>query len=335
MASTAPSAFIVSLPKAELHLHLEGSIDPPTLLELKKRHGKKGALAEAEQLYRYNDFTGFLMAFKTVTEELQTPEDYELITYRLMEKLKAENVLHAEVYVSVGVCLWRKQDFDSLFAGLERGRERGERDFGVSLLWIFDAVRQFGVDKAQPVAELAVRYKGQSVVGFGIGGDERQAAPELFRDVYAYAAANGLRLTAHAGETAGPGSVWGALNLPAERIGHGFSASQDPELVEELSRRQIPIEICITSNLRTGLCPTIGEHPVRNYFDQGVMVTLNTDDPAMFATSLSREYQLAQDNFGFSNEHLRELARNSFEASFLPAEKKLQFLDIFDTAAAK
>jgi len=335
MASTASSAFIVALPKAELHLHLEGSIDPPTLLELKKHHGKKGTLAEVEQLYRYADFTGFLMAFKTVTEELQTPEDYELITYRLMQKLKAENVLHAEVYLSVGVCLWRKQDFDSIFAGLERGRERGERDFGVSLLWIFDAVRQFGAEKAQQVAELAVRYKGPSVVGFGIGGDERQAAPELFRDVYAYAATDGLRLTAHAGETAGPGSVWGALNLPAERIGHGFTASQDPELVEALSTRQIPLEICITSNLRTGICATIAEHPVRNYFDQGVMVTLNTDDPAMFATSLSREYQLAQDTFGFTDEHLRELARNSFEASFLPAEKKLQFLDIFDAAAAK
>jgi aminodeoxyfutalosine deaminase len=157
----------------------------------------------------------------------------------------------------------------------------------------------------------------------------------LFRDVYAYAAKNGLRLTAHAGETAGPGSVWGAVNLPAERIGHGFTASQDCELVEALSKRQIPVEICITSNLRTGICPTIAEHPVRNYFDQGVMVTLNTDDPEMFATSLSREYQLAQDAFGFTDEHLRELARNSFEASFLPAEKKLQFLDIFDAAAAK
>jgi len=335
MASTASSAFIVGLPKAELHLHLEGSIDPPTLLELKKHHGKKGTLAEVEQLYRYADFTGFLMAFKTVTEELQAPEDYELITYRLMQKLKAENVLHAEVYLSVGVCLWRKQDFDSIFAGLERGRERGERDFGVSLLWIFDAVRQFGAEKAQRVAELAARYKGPSVAGFGIGGDERQAAPELFRDVYAYAATNGLRLTAHAGETAGTGSIWGALNLPAERIGHGFTASQDPELVEALSTRQIPVEICITSNLRTGICPNIAEHPVRNYFDQGVMVTLNTDDPAMFATSLSREYQLAQDTFGFTDEHLRELARNSFEASFLPAEKKLQFLDIFDAAAAK
>jgi aminodeoxyfutalosine deaminase len=335
MASTSPSAFIASLPKAELHLHLEGSIDPPTLLELKKRHGKKGTLSEIEQLYRYKDFTGFLMAFKAVTEELQTPEDYELITYRLMEKLKADNVLHAEVYVSVGVCLWRKQDFSAIFKGLERGRERGEHDFGVSLLWIFDAVRQFGADKAQHVAELAVLLRTPSVIGFGIGGDERQAAPELFRDVYTYAANNGLRLTAHAGETAGPGSVWGALNLPAERIGHGLTAWQDPELVEELSTRQIPVEICITSNLRTGVCPTIAEHPVRNYFDQGVMVTLNTDDPAMFATSLSREYQLAQDTFGFTDEHLRELARNSFEASFLPAEKKLKFLDIFDAAATK
>jgi aminodeoxyfutalosine deaminase len=335
MASTSPSAFIASLPKAELHLHLEGSIDPPTLLELKKRHGKKGTLSEIEQLYRYKDFTGFLMAFKAVTEELETPEDYELITYRLMEKLKADNVLHAEVYVSVGVCLWRKQDFSAIFKGLERGRERGEHDFGVSLLWIFDAVRQFGADKAQHVAELAVLLRSPSVIGFGIGGDERQAAPELFRDVYTYAANNGLRLTAHAGETAGPGSVWGALNLPAERIGHGLTAWQDPELVEELSTRQIPVEICITSNLRTGVCPTIAEHPVRNYFDQGVMVTLNTDDPAMFATSLSREYQLAQDTFAFTDEHLRELARNSFEASFLPAEKKLQFLDIFDAAATK
>src|ERR1700687_1501398 len=154
MASTASSAFIVALPKAELHLHLEGSIDPPTLLELKEHHGKKGTLAEVEQLYRYKDFTGFLLAFKAVTEELQTPEDYELITYRLMEKLKAENVLHAEVYVSMGVCLWRKQDFHAIFAGLERGRERGSRDFGISLLWIFDAVRHFGPVEAQHVAEL-------------------------------------------------------------------------------------------------------------------------------------------------------------------------------------
>src|SRR5262249_48821548 len=154
-----------------------GSIDPRTLIELRQRHGKSCSLAEVEQLYRYTDFTGFLMAFKEVTEDLRTADDYELITYRLMEKLKAESVLHAEVFVSVGVALWRKLDFDRIFEGLDRGRLRGERDFGTSLLWIFDAVRQFGTEKAKSVAELAVRYKERGVVGFGIGGDERQAAP--------------------------------------------------------------------------------------------------------------------------------------------------------------
>jgi len=333
--SSRPGSFILTLPKAELHLHLEGSIDPPTLQELRARHGKHSTLAEIEQLYRYENFTGFLMAFKTVTDDLQTAEDFELITYRLMEKLKAESVLHAEVYVSVGVCLWRKQDFHTIFEGMERGRQRGERDFGISLLWIFDAVRQFGAEKAQRVAELAVLYRGTSVAGFGIGGDELKAAPELFRDVYAYAADHGLRLTAHAGENAGPGSIWGALNLHAERLGHALTAVQDPELVEELSRRQVPVEICLTSNLRTGCCPSLPEHPVRHYFDHGIMITLSSDDPAMFGTSLAQEYRLAQDNFGFTDEHLRELARNSFEASFLPVEKKLNFLNLFDALAAR
>jgi len=327
------SSFAHSLPKADLHLHLEGSVDPPTLLELRNRHGKSGTLVDIEQLYQYADFTAFLMAFKTITEDLQGPDDYELITYRLMEKLKAENVLHAEVYVSVGVCLWRKQDFDAIFAGLECGRERGERDFGISLLWIFDAVRQFGAEKALAVAQLAVKHKGASVVGFGIGGDEQGGPPEWFRDVYAYAGDHGLRLTAHAGETAGPNSIWGALNLRAERIGHGLTAAQDPELIEELSTRQVPVEICLSSNLRTGCCARLADHPVRSYFDHGLMITLNTDDPAMFGTSLSREYQLAQDAFGFTDEHLRELARNSFEASFLLAEKKLEFLNLFDSLA--
>jgi adenosine deaminase/aminodeoxyfutalosine deaminase len=227
----APSSFIRLLPKAELHLHLEGSIEPTTLLELRQRHGKSSTAAEVEQLYRYDDFTGFLMAFKMVTEDLQTPEDYELITYRLMENLKAQGVLHAEVYVAVGVNLWRNQNFDAIFEGLEKGRERGERDFGISLLWIFDAVRQFGADAARKVFEYAVRYHDRNVVGIGIGGDEQKGPPETFRDAYTFAADHGLHLTAHAGESTSPQSIWGALNLRAERIGHGLKAYQDPELI--------------------------------------------------------------------------------------------------------
>lgn len=330
-----PSAFIQSLPKAELHLHLEGSVTPETLVELRRRHGKKSTIAGAESLYQYKDFLGFLMAFKTLTDDLQTPEDYEFITYRLMQQLRAENVLHAEVYVSVGVCLWRKQEFDAIFEGLERGREHGEKDFGISLLWIFDAVRQFGAEAAQCVFELAAKYRDRNVVGIGIGGDEVKAPPELFREQYAYAFAQGLRLTCHAGESAGPESIWGALNLGAERIGHGLNAYRDPELIDELAQRQIPIEICITSNLKTGCCLDVHDHPVRKYFDQGLMITLNSDDPAMFGTTLNREYELAQSEFGFTDEHLRELARNSFEASFLPAEKKVEFLNMLDSVPVR
>jgi adenosine deaminase/aminodeoxyfutalosine deaminase len=234
------------------------------------------------------------------------------------------------VYVSVGVCLWRKQNFDSIFEGLERGRERGQRDFGVSVLWIFDAVRHFGPEAARQVVERAVQFKDQNVVGIGIGGDERQAGPELFLDSYRCAAEHGLRLTAHAGETTGPESIWGALNLKVERIGHGLNAWHDRELMAELVERQIPIEICLTSNLETNCCQSIEEHPLKKYFDSGVMVTLNTDDPAMFHTSLNREYMLAQQVFGFSDEQLREIARNGFEASFLPAQKKIEFLNRLD-----
>src|ERR1700684_25256 len=272
-----PNAFIRQLPKAELHLHLEGAVEPATLLELRKLHGDHSTLAEVESLYGYTDFQSFLMAFKPVSAHLRGPDDYEFATYRLMQRLKEETVLHAEVYVAVGVCLYRKQDFAAIFEGLERGRACGARDFGVSLLWIFDATRHFGVEEAQKVFELAARYRDRHVVGVGIGGDEIKAPPELFRGVYAYAADHGLRLTAHAGETGPPESIWGALNLRAERIGHALTAFHDPDLVEELAQRTISLEICLTSNLRTGLCPAIADHPAKRYFDQGVMITLNTD----------------------------------------------------------
>src|SRR5262245_33453381 len=341
-------SFIQALPKADLHLHLEGSVEPQTLAELSRLHnrplptennrydttGSGDVLTEedARNLYDYKDFNGFLLAFKSVTERLRTPEDYELITYRLMQKLRQQNVVHAEVYVSVGVILWRGQDFGPLFDGMERGRERGHRDFGVSLLWIFDAVRHFGPEAASAVFRLAAELRERNVVAIGLGGDERRGPAEWFKDLYTKAADQGLRLTVHAGEGAGPESVWGALNIGAERIGHGIAAARDHELQEVLARKQVPVEICVSSNLRTGVCESLEEHPLKIFFDGGLMVTLNTDDPAMFHTSLCREYELAQQTFGFSQDQLQEIARNSFEASFLPVEKKLRFMrqvDVF------
>jgi adenosine deaminase/aminodeoxyfutalosine deaminase len=290
-------------------------------------------LRTAAQLYQHNDFDGFIKAFVKITERLRAPEDYELVTYRMMQRLANQHVLHAEVICSVGVALWRNLDFDAIFDGMERGRERGEREFGISVLWIFDAVRQFGPEKAEPVLDLAIKYRDRHVVAFSIGGDERKGPPELFRDLYARAKDNGMRLTAHAGEIAGPESVWGALNLGAERIGHGLHAWHDPELLDVLNVRQVPLEICITSNLRTGACASLERHPVHMYFDRGLMITLNSDDPALFGSNIAQEYALAQQAFGFSDEHLRELARNSFEASFLPPHRKIELLNSFDSGA--
>jgi aminodeoxyfutalosine deaminase len=335
-------AWLRRLPKAELHLHLEGTVSPETLVELSRRSSAASPLTlpEAEALYQYTDFSGFMLAFKAVTERLRTPEDYELATYRMVAQLAAQGVVHAEVYVSVGVVYyWRKAQFgddpsgfdrvwDGIFRGMEAGRIRGEREFGVSLYWIFDAVRHFGAEEAARVFRKAAEMRAEypSIIGIGIGGDERRTGAEPFRELYAEARDAGLRLTAHAGETVGPESIWAAINIGAERIGHGLSAIEDPELMEVLAERQIPVEICISSNLRTGCCTPLSLHPVRSYFDAGLMITLNSDDPAMFESDLEAEYVLAQREFGFTAEHLRELAANSFEASFLPPEEKVKYL---------
>ena len=342
-----PSDFILSLPKAELHLHLEGTVSPETLSELSHKHtspfpwesNRYKPLPDSNcpltprdvrAMYEYEHFTGFLLAFKAVTERMRDPEDYELVTYRLMEKLAAQRVLHAEVFVSVGVVFWRGQDFDPLFEGMERGRRRGEKDFGVSLLWIFDAVRHFGLEEGHKVLDKALQFQPRNVVGIGIGGDERQAGPELFEGVYKRAARHGLRLSVHAGETIGPESITGALDLlNAERIGHALHAGEDPELMKRLIRHRVPLEICISSNIRTGCCGGYDAHPVRRYFDAGAMITLNSDDPEMFETSLAREYQIAQDHFGFGEAALKQVARNSFEASWMPADRKREFLKLF------
>jgi adenosine deaminase/aminodeoxyfutalosine deaminase len=335
--SESTSDFLRSLPKAELHLHLEGAVTPETLVELSERHpAGRLTLEQAHSLYRYVDFTGFLMAFKAITERLLAPDDYELITWRMAQALAAQGVVHAEVYVSVGVVYyWRHTEFEPLFAGMERARLRAEREFGISILWIFDAVRHFGVEEAARVFRKAAEMRNEhaSIIGIGIGGDERRTGAEPFRELYAQAREDGLRLTAHAGETVGPESIWGALNIGAERIGHGLSAQYDAELTEVLAERQVPVEICMTSNIKTGSCPSLAEHPVRRYFDSGLMISLNSDDPTLFGSDLLSEYRLAEQEFQFTPEQLRELAANSIEASFLPPDRKVALLHAIEDVA--
>jgi aminodeoxyfutalosine deaminase len=338
--------FIRRLPKAELHLHLEGTIEPATLAELSQRvdtgtDAEPLTLDAAEALYQYTDFSGFLEAFKAVTRRLRGSAEYELAAWRMIQKLAEQGVVHAEVYISVGVVyFWRKEEdaadpllFEKIFEGLERARIRGERELGVSIYWIYDAVRHFSIPEAQRVFRLAARLRSEfpSIVGIGLGGDERVAASEPFREMYAEAQAAGLRLTNHAGETTGPEAIWEAISVGSERLGHALSAIRDPALVEELRRRQIPLELNPSSNVRTGVCASFAEHPLRSYFDSGLLVTINSDDPAFFGSTVENEYRLAHSVHGFNRDELKQLAANSFRASFLPDSTKQQWLSRITT----
>ena len=308
-------------------------MEPEALWQLAQRHRTplaakgRGAL---QQLYNTTDFGGFLQAFKTVCEHLRTPEDYELITYDALRRLASQNVRYAEVTISAGVMLWKGEDIPSSFEGIAAGYERAREESGIRVQWIFDAVRQVGTEAALNVARAAASLKHRGVIGFGIGGDEQQAPAEIFSEVFEHARREGLHLTAHAGETVGPESVWAAADvLGVERIGHGLTAARDGRLVKVLAEKQIPLDVCLTSNLRTGVLPQIANHPLRQYLDEGLLLSLNTDDPALFGTSLNREYLLAQESFGLTREEMTRLAESSFRAAFLTAEEKQAYLAAF------
>ena len=326
--------FIRRLPKAELHLHLEGTVLPGTLVELSRRHDAAPlTIEEAEALYGFTDFSGFMLAFKAVSERLTAPEDYELAAWRMLQRLAAQGVAHAEVFISVGVIYhWRNPDpdcFDAIFAGLERARARAASELGISLYWILDAVRHFDLDEAAKVFRKAAQLKASypSVVGIGIGGDERRTGSEPYRALYAEAREAGLRLTNHAGETTGAEAIWEALGIGSERLGHALSVLEDASLVQNLKDRQIALEMNPTSNVRTGVCPSFAAHPLRRCFDLGLLVTLNSDDPAFFGSDLENEYLLAHTEHGFGRDELRALAANSFRASFLSEADKSRWLD--------
>lgn len=330
MTHTDPRSLIAAWPKAELHLHLEGAIAPATVVELAARHGTTLSLDDVAQRYAYADFLGFLEAFKWVTSFLRDPEDYALITSRLCEELRRRNVVYAEVTLSIGVMLWRKQDVEANFAAI-RGAERRS---GLRLQWVFDAVRQFGAEKAMEVARWAARMKGEGVIAFGLGGDELALPAADFRGVYEFVCGQGLHALVHAGEVGGPESVVDAVEiLGAERIGHGIAAVRDPGLMELLADRRIPLELCLTSNLRTGALARLldnaeaglSSHPLAEFYRQGLQVTISTDDPAMFLTDIASEYAAALET-GLSLAELARIGACSYSAAFLPAGEKEKLL---------
>jgi len=340
MPANSDSALLIRrLPKLELHLHLEGSIQPATLREMASRKGRLVTETEAwiadreRDRFRYPKFTDFLNAFKLLSLLLETPDDYALATTRLIESLHAEGVRYAEVTLSAGVVLWKKQALDAVFEAVRRAADDVSARLGVRVFWIFDAIRQFGVDHARSVMQYAARLREHGVVAFGIGGDEERGPARLFADVYREARERGLHLTAHAGEASGPESVRDAVELlGAERIGHGTSAACDPATLQLLAERRVPVEVCLTSNFATGVIRRFADHPLRRFLDAGVPVTLSSDDPAMFATSITRETLLAAEHFALSRDEIVRLAASSIQAAFLSADDRATLFSELDRA---
>lgn len=334
-------AFIRSLPKAELHLHLEGTVNAITLVEVSKRVDVKPlSLEEAQELYNYTDFTGFIYAFESLTRRLVGPGEYELIARRMIEQLASQGVVHAEVYVSVGELFRTNKTtpetvsdvFAKTFEALERARTEGERDHGVSIYWIIDAARHHGVEEAAIVFSTAAAFRKQfpSIVGIGLGGDERVLASEPFHALYAEAATHNLHLTNHCGENTPASYIWEALAIGSQRLGHVCSAINDPALLEVLRSRQIAVELNPTSNICLGSYTTFKEHPLRKMFDMGLQVTLNSDDPGFFGSNVANEYFLAHTELNFTAEELKKLAANSFTSSFLPSDAKTKWIAAVD-----
>jgi aminodeoxyfutalosine deaminase len=331
-ASALPD-HIAALPKAELHLHLEGSIQPATVCALTAQHGVELTEDEVRQRYSYTDFLGFIDAFKWVTSFLREPRDFALIARDLAEHLLAQNVVYAEVTLSVGVMLLRKQRPEANFEAILKATEPFEKR-GLRLNWIFDAVRQFGPEAATQVVDAAQHTASDKIVAFGIGGDELSIATHEFRPVYERAAANGLHLLMHAGEVGGPEKIREAVEfLHVERIGHGIAAAQDLALMDLLADRRIALEVCPQSNVCTGAlakhlqtsgaagdsrAATIEQHPLPQLLRHGIPIVLSTDDPAMFHTTLHNEYQNAA-RMGLSESELRHLTQMSFDHAFRPA----------------
>lgn len=329
------SPFAHGLPKAELHVHHVGSASPHAVAELAARHaGDTPVPADPDQLadyFEFTDFAHFIEVYLSVVDLVRTPDDVWTLTHEVARDLAAQNVRYAEVTLTPYTSILRGISAEAFCESVEDARRRARADFGIELRWCFDIPGESGLPAAEGTLDAALRVRPDGLVSFGLGGPEIGVPRPQFKPYFDQAVAAGLRSVPHSGESTGPQSVWDAIeHLGAERIGHGIAAAQDPALMEYLAEHHIPLEVCPTSNVCTRSVPSLAEHPLPTLVAAGVAVSISSDDPPMFATTLSHEYDVARDLLGLDEAGVAELARAAVRQSFAPDDVKASILTEID-----
>ena len=330
-------SFIAGLPKAELHVHHVGSASVRIVSELAARH--PGVVPsdpeELRQFYEFRDFAHFIEVYLAVVDLIRTEEDVRLLTYEVAREMaEGQQIRYAELTCTPYTSVVTGIPIEAYTEAIEDARVAAERDFGLVLRWIYDIPGEFGVPSADATLDYALNHRVDALIGFGLGGPEVGVPRPQFQRHFDAARAAGLRSVPHAGETTGPETIWDALRLlGAERIGHGTTAVEDPTLLAHLADTGIPLEVCPSSNVATRAVAAIGDHPIAAFRDAGVTVTVNSDDPPMFGTSLNREYEIAADLLGLDEAGVADLARTAVVASFADESTKTKLLAEIDAYA--
>lgn len=329
MGTAALHDYLRAMPKIELHVHFEGSMQPETLLALAKRNGTSLPYDTVEELrawFAFTDFPHFARIYATCADTIHTPDDLEFAARAFLQDRAAQHIRYSEVTYT-GYERYRSSgmSWDTQMDAINRARAWGEAELGVTMQLIVDIARELATpDEALTVADWVIAYHGRGVAALGLGGYEVGFPATRFFAAMDRARTAGVPLVLHAGETVGPESIWHALDLGAVRIGHGVRCLEDPSLVEVLRERQIPLEVCPTSNVCLNIVPTLADHPIQRLIDAGLNVTLNSDDPPMFGTSLNEEYTRTSDVFGFTAEMCEQFVINAIRAALLPAAERAQ-----------
>lgn len=332
------SDFVAGLPKAELHVHHVGSASPRIVQELALRHPSSPVPTDPEALsefFQFSDFAHFIEVYLTVVDLVRTPEDVRTLTYEVAREMaQGQNLRYAELTCTPHTSVIRGIPIEGYTEAIEDARVAAERDFGLVLRWVYDIPGELGVEAADATLAYALEHRTDALVGFGLGGPEIGVPRPQFERHFRTASAAGLHSVPHAGETTGAQTVWDAVRLlGAQRIGHGCSAADDPALLAHLAEHDITVEVCPTSNLATGAVERLEDHPLHAFVEAGVPVTINSDDPPMFATSLNREYEVAAGMLGLDEQGVADLARNAVRASFAPEDVKARILGEIDAYA--